>query len=1087
MMMNSRRSLSGTGRRARLEAQKEEVRVRPDLLVDIVDGRLQDMGRDAVPGHQKVGSDEDAASVLSRGTRPTSAPEWDMLDTPKVGTGGGKVDVAPAAQVLGLAVGLLGLEVHDAPNPWSEAWLSFEDNTRRSLGLGGPRSEKQAVRLPDGGRVVKRKYNQEQAEWQITVLERLRNLISYGKVHLSDEDLANGPQVEAHSGYLGPEFQEHLELSEFCIRRITHAVGALQDPSQQERPMLLRDYTDKQVLAVCKDLRQWLKQLADLFALYHVKILDLEKDRRRLLSELGVLTPLVKEHEERRREAEHRFARLEEIRKEEQMKQRADSLLGLSLTSGDPKIYTQRDVEDMKLQWKREMVDPLLAELAELRRENEAGNKLKRGSTRVLEDEVSKESLKAVQSAVYALAERTAHEEAAGLLERLGVAMGGSGPETVNDVLKAIFQLQTLTELGETPRSKAKAEEQFSACVDAIANEMKQLQAGLEDFPELKDIGGLADWTKSTVEALKTRNKGLKWKPAPKWQISSELKSTFASSRKSSVKPESAHSDRGSLSLSDDAPIGKALAAVTSELSRVAKALEGHPGGDSLAGVISWGRKTIALVKANPENVSWQPPPRWSLEGLGSSEPPKANTANIEALWKARMDAQRAEYEEKLRALMEQLEAEKEKTAEALRRLAEETKRADDLINQLRKKLVQMQDILKKNGLGQQAESALWESGLAEFLNGRDVFERLYRDAVMRMRRLAEAQVKVLQESSEEYARSVRSAHSVATQEGESATSFFRAPYRSATSRSEARSSVVSESSPRNGKSRGASRASSSDRSAERSGTPGLRVTRLGAAAAAAAASGVSTPARPSRRVSLGEVEYEGEGRQTAQGGSRTGRSGSRASQAALPPLDCRGSITGIEGRGLSGPSRSRSPPMFSSPEHLPARSQSQGAMGAEAPGLIISGSWRPSNAFDGGIGGLRGTASSLPGAMGKAAGAMGIGGAASSDGGGGGPSKVAGLIAASQGRGGGGSRLLPQSKWQGQPVSSAAMTVGEVGPLAIGARGLGPRHNQPKAPKESPGPMPMVPHRLPKRESLQTGSMPDLKGRGRMLVQGHH
>ncbi len=60
------------------------------------------------------------------------------------------------------------------------------------------------------------------------------------------------------------------------------------------------------------------------------------------------------------------------------------------------------------------------------------------------------------------------------------------------------------------------------------------------------------------------------------------------------------------------------------------------------------------------------------------------------------------------------------------------------------------------SGLGKEAADAIWESGLADFLKGRDVFERLYRDALDRMRRYAEAQQRHLEETSKEFMRQVQ-------------------------------------------------------------------------------------------------------------------------------------------------------------------------------------------------------------------------------------------------------------------------------------------------------------------------------------------
>ena len=76
--------------------------------------------------------------------------------------------------------------------------------------------------------------------------------------------------------------------------------------------------------------------------------------------------------------------------------------------------------------------------------------------------------------------------------------------------------------------------------------------------------------------------------------------------------------------------------------------------------------------------------------------------------------------------------------------LASETERLEAIIADLRKKLRELEALLKKGGLSKKLQQLFDDSGLADFLQGRDVFERLYRDALHRMRRLAEAQMRIL-------------------------------------------------------------------------------------------------------------------------------------------------------------------------------------------------------------------------------------------------------------------------------------------------------------------------------------------------------
>jgi hypothetical protein len=100
------------------------------------------------------------------------------------------------------------------------------------------------------------------------------------------------------------------------------------------------------------------------------------------------------------------------------------------------------------------------------------------------------------------------------------------------------------------------------------------------------------------------------------------------------------------------------------------------------------------------------------------------------------------EFEAKIRDASDIAERERLNAQEALERLAEESAQADATLAELRRKIQMLENLLRDKGLGKQAADAIWGAGLSEFLHGRDVFERLYRDALDRMRRLAESQAR---------------------------------------------------------------------------------------------------------------------------------------------------------------------------------------------------------------------------------------------------------------------------------------------------------------------------------------------------------
>eukprot|EP00439_Symbiodinium_sp_Y106_P062115 s1937_g9.t1 len=129
-----------------------------------------------------------------------------------------------------------------------------------------------------------------------------------------------------------------------------------------------KHWNKERVGEVCKDLAQWLEQLAMLLSLYHIHILDLEGDRGRLATELRTTKAKYQQGDEEKKDAVRRFQEIEARWNEEKMKRRAEVLFGVSCNEEDPKIYSQMEVDDMYEQWKKEQVDPLLDEIKALRK-----------------------------------------------------------------------------------------------------------------------------------------------------------------------------------------------------------------------------------------------------------------------------------------------------------------------------------------------------------------------------------------------------------------------------------------------------------------------------------------------------------------------------------------------------------------------------------------------------------------------------------------------------------------------------------------------------------------------------------------------
>eukprot|EP00930_Biecheleria_cincta_P040606 TRINITY_DN27816_c0_g1_i1.p1 TRINITY_DN27816_c0_g1~~TRINITY_DN27816_c0_g1_i1.p1 ORF type:complete len:1026 (+),score=244.33 TRINITY_DN27816_c0_g1_i1:33-3110(+) len=662
--------------------------------------------------------------------------------------------LASSAQVLKVAVGLLGLDLHEKPHPWAEAWLTFQDVTAQKLGLSsfgegqGPafggggdspvaqspaaahaKDNASTISLatsPNSGTVDKN----SQLEWQMRVLSHLRRLFDTregggpGLTGAGDEaagagncsqmlsDWGAGASVASLGNSASP-FREQLDLSEFCLRRITHAVNILQDPEQNDRPMLLREYTEDMVMEVCKDLRQWLEQLAVLLSLYHVHILDLESQKCQLADKLKTTQSKYDESDNERKDAVARFTVISERWEEEKMKRRAEALLGIKVMGEDAKIYSQREVDDMMKDWQKEHLDPLLEEIRELRLARDellaklqgSGKQIKRPGKEETDDSgggLGRQMLGLLKNCMVAVSGRVEDEALSKLIGQLGDAIVGGGGR-IPDVLAQIEALPfagagkpatpptTVTE-GKPGSAKALTGggnyDELAPCFAFLFDEAKGLEGGLRGLgPEagMDKIRNWVMWLRESLDLLKNAKPGgaPKLKTAPKWSP---------------------------LNLGAEKPSTRAI------------------------GVQKDG---LPPAKGQPEVVEVERP----------------RSSHDDRDWQAELDRLRRDLEAKLKAALDEAERQRLKAEEAMRKLAEETARADKMLNELRKRLQEMERLLQKAGLGQEAADAIYEAGLADFMQGRDVFDRLYRDALRRMRTQAEAQARLLEQSSADFMR----------------------------------------------------------------------------------------------------------------------------------------------------------------------------------------------------------------------------------------------------------------------------------------------------------------------------------------------
>jgi len=549
-----------------------------------------------------------------------------------------------------------------------------------------------------------------QAEWQQRVLSHLRRLYDTGADEAVQGGSVFGQALELMTNG-DSNFREQLDLSEFVLRRITHAVNVLQDPEKHDRPMVLQEYTEGMVLEVCTDLRQWLEQLATLLSLYHVHILDLEAERRKKTHRLKTIEAKYAEGEAERKDAVNRYTVLHDRWEEEKMKRRAEALLGIKTMGEDAKIYSQRDVDEMMAQWEKEQVDPLLEEIKELRITRDEllaklqGQKkeVKRPGQPVEQEEhqgLGRKELSLINACMAAFAERVEHDELSSLLIQTGdsIIRGGGNLSDILDAIKNVPKGKTETvvvekeqankevvEKKDTKKEKTTTEnsQEIINCLSTVIQELQGVEGGLRGAEGLDKIANWAKWARETLTTARDSKPGqqIRLKPAPKWDLKV---------------PEKA-------------------------ATKVAFV------------------QTTDPVKTKPGETVVQ-------------EVVQAPTVDSRD-WQAEIDKIRRKLEAELAAALAEAEKQRLRAEEALRRLAEEAARADKMLNELRKRLQEMEKLLQKAGLGKEAGDAIWDAGLADFMQGRDVFDRLYRDALRRMRSQAEAQARLLEETSASFMR----------------------------------------------------------------------------------------------------------------------------------------------------------------------------------------------------------------------------------------------------------------------------------------------------------------------------------------------
>eukprot|EP00438_Fugacium_kawagutii_P034874 Skav225570 [mRNA] locus=scaffold81:486018:495663:+ [translate_table: standard] len=467
-----------------------------------------------------------------------------------------------------------------------------------------------------------------------------------------------------------PGMAEQLDLAEFTLKRITHAVNLLQDHAilkaatnikhiipARDPKQLLQGYTDAMTAEVCTDLRQWLEKLADLLSFYHMYILDCEREKRCLREKMNVVEAKYQENQDRLT-----FPSLNEFK----MKRRAEALFGLNLDDEDSEVASAAQgipFPTMVRSRTEKYVAPLLEELEDLRNQLDQGRfASKRNVVARAEEPTSPTSQMSgaqrqlLSGALFAASAR-APDPLGDLLWQLGDRAG----DDYKDIALAIQALPPLD-----PRLAQMGD--AAAILDA--NDLDLLQTAL----------------KATSDYVQG-------------ELGEEL-----------------------------IRFSKHFATNSPELPEIVRAIR------EISSPKAAARGACRSVGVNTTASMVLP------TAPGDSSKDQGPTTDF----RAELERLRAQLEAELRAAREEAERQRRRAEEAMEKLEAEAKRADGLMSEMRKKLQTMQSVLQKSGLDKEAEAALQESGLSTFIKGRDVFERLYQDALRRMRVQAENQLRLL-------------------------------------------------------------------------------------------------------------------------------------------------------------------------------------------------------------------------------------------------------------------------------------------------------------------------------------------------------
>jgi hypothetical protein len=689
-------------------------------------GRLLESGRDPITRQcesrnsyvQTQGSGSSWANVLTSDL----ASSWVTNDNIAMELKKSGIDkTSSSAQVLRLVVSLLGMEVHEQPSNWAQVWLTFKDESLSTLGLTPHIGDQEAELSAEKSA----QYGDNAERWQLRVLRHLkervakrRSAAAYGGIS------ANGDAIED----FGSDFDEHLELAEFALRRISHAVTVLQNPNLQERPMLLRGYTEEMLLEVAADLRRWLDQLATLLSLYHVHLLDLAGARSALEAKVKANEARLEESRRDRKTAVVKCESMQERWDETKLKMNANQQLGISLGAEDTKIYSQADVDALSEEWNKEQVEPLMSDIKDLKiKVDDLQHRIADKDRRIRELCKEKDSVP----------DRVEAPVETGLSKATQAVLTA----TLNGVAERITDEPLMRSVLMMAESVPKTGDDFHERLQDIFNDIQRIPIPPES--SLEHVTGDHDSKCQSKVVLEPQHPAMKYLSL----LTDEFENLEQSLR---ACPVASGADKlGSLATwcKDVAKASHAILSAGDDDEQPFR-LPQAPKWD--LGVLAKSSKAIRSIGVNTSDT----------HGEGASAEDLARMrVRLEDEWKQRMKSLQVDLEERIRVAQEASKLAQEKAEDALCRLEEESKKSDATLAALRRKLQQMQELLKAKGLGKEAGEALADAGLSSFLqewHDRNVFERLYQDALKRMRHMNEVQQAAFVQNSEYFLSSVK-------------------------------------------------------------------------------------------------------------------------------------------------------------------------------------------------------------------------------------------------------------------------------------------------------------------------------------------